>query len=135
MLNGGLNSVNLKLWIDNANRGNIGQLFGHSSAAPLSHNHPIKTKNKLQYLRINQMPGRIQLSQCQLVMVLIVQHIHQIGVERMYIVQLGEVLNDLRQPIVEVLLSVFHLAHIKRTDPADFIMLVDHRRSFPLGLR
>lgn len=46
-------------------------------------------------VRINQMSGSVQLAQRQFVMVLVVEHVHQISVERMDIVQLGEVLDDL----------------------------------------
>ena len=68
-------------------------------------------------------------------MVLVVEDVHQIGIERMDIVQFREILDDLGEPIVEVLLCVFHFASVKRTDAGDFVTFVDHRWSFPLGFR
>lgn len=68
-------------------------------------------------------------------MVLIVEDIHQICIERMHIVQLGEILYDLRQTIVEVLLSVLHLACVERTNTRDFVTLVNHCGRLTLCLR
>lgn len=81
------------------------------------------------------MPGCVELTQRQLVMILVVQHVHQVGVERMHVVQLGKVLNDLRQAIVEVLLRVLHLARVECPDSGYFVALVDHRRGLALCLR
>jgi len=81
------------------------------------------------------MPGCVQLTQRQLVMILVVQHVHQIGVEGMHIVQLGEILNDLRQTIVEVLLRVLHLAGVERPNSGYLVALVDHCRGLTLCLR
>lgn len=46
-------------------------------------------------LRIDQVSGGVELAERQFVMVLVVQHVHQIGVEGMDVVELGEVLDDL----------------------------------------
>ncbi len=52
----------------------------------------------------------------------------------MDIVELGEVVENLRELVVECLLSELYLAKIKRADAADSKRFVDDRRSLALGL-
>lgn len=80
------------------------------------------------------MPGSVQLAEGQFVMVLVVQNVHQIGIEWMHIVQFREILDDLRQSIVEVLLCVFDLARVEGADARDLVAFVDNGGRFPLGL-
>ena len=51
------------------------------------------------------MPGDVDLSERDLIMVLVVEDVEEVGVEGMDLVQLGELVDDQRQPIVEVLLG------------------------------
>jgi hypothetical protein len=50
---------------------------------------------------------------------LVVQHVHEVGVERVHVVDLGEVVQNLGQLVVPVLLRELHLAHIKLADALD----------------
>lgn len=50
-------------------------------------------------------------------------------------IQLGEVCQDLGQPVVVVLLGVLHLPHVELPDPMDLVMLVNNSRGLPLSLR
>ena len=43
---------------------------------------------------VNEVPGGVDLTQSQLVMIFVVQNIHQIRIERMDVFQLGKVLQD-----------------------------------------
>ena len=80
------------------------------------------------------MPGCVDLTQRQLVMVFVVQNVHKISVERMDVFQLGKVLQDLSQLLGEILLGEFDLPHVKTADARNFVMLVDNCRGLPLGL-
>ena len=81
------------------------------------------------------MPRHIQLTQSQLIMVFVVENVHQIGVERMYIIQLRKILNDLRKTVMETLLGKLHFAHIKSTNSGNFVVFMDYGGSFPLSFR
>ena len=52
---------------------------------------------------INEVPGCVDLTQRQLVMVFVVQNVHKISVERMDVFQLGKVLQDLSQLLGEII--------------------------------
>lgn len=96
---------------------------------------PEKQNNNINNLRIDQVPGGVQLAQSQFVMVLVVQHVHQIRIERMDIVQFREILDDLRQSVVEILLRVFDLSRVERTDARDLVAFVDNGGRLSLCLR
>lgn len=83
---------------------------------------------------INEMPCRVQLAQGELVMVLVVEDIHQVRIERMDIFQFRELAQNLSQLFVEVGLGELHLSHVKRTDPGDFEVTMHHCGSFALCL-
>ena len=83
---------------------------------------------------INEVPGCVDLTQRQLVMVFVVQNVHKICVERMDVFQLGKVLQDLSQLLGEILLGEFDLPHVKTADARNFVMFVDDCRGLPLGL-
>merc|ERR1719219_2112225 len=51
---------------------------------------------------VNEVPGGVDLTQRKLVVVFVVQNIHQIRIERMYVFQLGKVLQDLSQLLGEI---------------------------------
>merc|ERR1719219_3113124 len=51
---------------------------------------------------VNEVPGSVDLTQSQLVMVFVIQNIHQIGIERMDVFQLRKVLQDLSQLLREI---------------------------------
>lgn len=50
----------------------------------------------------------------------------------MDIVQFRKFGEDLRQPIMEILLGKFHFSHVKRTNTRYLVLLVDHRGGLPL---
>mmetsp|Transcript_2363 Transcript_2363/g.4806 ORF Transcript_2363/g.4806 Transcript_2363/m.4806 type:complete len:206 (-) Transcript_2363:19-636(-) len=84
---------------------------------------------------VDKVPRHIQLSQSQLVVVLVVQNIEQVCVKRMNIVDTGELVEDCGELLVPVLLRILHLAHVKLTDARYRISLMHHRRRFPLCFR
>lgn len=76
----------------------------------------------------------IELPQSQLVMVSVVQDVHQVSIEWMDVVQFGELCQDGGQLVVVVLLSVFYLSSVELADARDLVMLVDDSGSLPLRL-
>ena len=82
---------------------------------------------------VDEMLGRVDLAQGELVVVLVVQDVHEVGVKRVDVVQLGELVQNARQLVVEVLLSEFHFFRVELPDPRYLVVLVDHSRSLPLG--
>lgn len=81
------------------------------------------------------MPRRVELTQRQFVMILVVQNIHQISIERMDIIQFREVLDDLCQSIVEILLREFDFAYVEGTYPRYFVAFVYNGWRFALCFR
>mmetsp|Transcript_19433 Transcript_19433/g.74612 ORF Transcript_19433/g.74612 Transcript_19433/m.74612 type:complete len:651 (-) Transcript_19433:57-2009(-) len=77
----------------------------------------------------------VQLAQGELVVVPVVQHVHEIGVERVDLVEDREVIEDTRELVVEVLLRILDLPHVELPDSADSIALVNDRWRLPVGLR
>ena len=68
-------------------------------------------------------------------MVTIVQHIHQISVERMNVVQLWEAVNDSSELFIDGLLHKLDLSHVKLANTLDFEALADLGRRLALRLR
>lgn len=108
---------------------------------------------------VDQILGDVNLSQGQLVMVLVIQDVHQVGVERVDVLQkqtkhnwesdkspnsldrrlfevtyikLWEVGENLREAVVVVLLRELHLAHVKMSDAVNLVMFVDNCGRLPL---
>jgi len=67
-------------------------------------------------------------------MIPIVENVHQVGVERMDVFQLGELGQNDGQLLVEAGLSEFDLSHVEGTNSADLEMSVNNGRSLALSL-
>ena len=76
----------------------------------------------------------VDLPQCQLVMVFVVQNVHEVGVERVDVIQLGEFVQYGRKLVVEVLLGELHLPRVELSDSGYLVVFVDHGGSLALGL-
>lgn len=50
---------------------------------------------------------------------LVVQHIHEVSIERVHVIDLGEVVQNLGQLVVPVLLRELDLAHVELADALD----------------
>ena len=57
--------------------------------------------------------GRVYLTQSNLIMVLVVEDIHKIGVERVDVVQFRKLGYDTRELVMEILLSVLDLPSVE----------------------
>ena len=68
-------------------------------------------------------------------MVSIVQHVHEITVERMDVVQLGEAVDDGSQLFVQGRLHKFDLAHVEFANTRNVEACGDHGRCLALSLR
>ena len=74
------------------------------------------------------------MTQGQLVVVLVVEDVHQVGVERVDVVQLRETVHDRCQLLVHRLLHELHLAHVEFPDTRDLEVLMDLSRRLSLRL-
>ena len=83
---------------------------------------------------VDEVFGRVDLPQRQLVVVLVVQDVHEVGVERMDVVQLRELGHHRRQPVVERLLGELHLPRVELPDAGDLEVAVDDGGRLSLGL-
>ena len=77
--------------------------------------------------------GLVYVTERKLVMVAIVQHVHQIGIEGMDVVKFWETINDSAQFFIHSFLHEFNLAHIELSDALDFESLRDNCRRFALS--
>lgn len=83
---------------------------------------------------VNDLPGHVELAQRELVVVFGVEHVDQVSVERVDVLQAGESLEHMRELLVEVLLRELDLAHVEAADAGDGISLVHDSRGLALGL-
>lgn len=77
--------------------------------------------------------GLVDVTERKLVMVAIVQHVHQIGVEGMDVVKFWETINDSAQFFIHSFLHEFNLAHVELSDALDFESLRDNCRRLALS--
>jgi hypothetical protein len=75
----------------------------------------------------------VYVTKGELVMVAVVEHVHQISIKGMYIVQFWEALNDGGQLFCDDFLHVLYLTHIEFTNALDFEAGSDDCGSFPLS--
>jgi len=78
--------------------------------------------------------GLVAVAQRQLVMVTIIQHVHQVRVERVNIVQLGEAIDNSSQFLIDRLLHELDFAHVKFANSLYLEALADLSRSLALCL-
>ena len=83
---------------------------------------------------VDEVFGGVDLPQRQLVVVLVVENVHEIGVERVDVVQLGELGHHRRQPVVERLLGELYLLRVELPDAGDLEVAVDDGGRLSLGL-
>ena len=65
------------------------------------------------------------LSKRELVVIAVVEHIHEVSVEWVDILYLGELCEDSAELLGEIGLGEFDLAHVKSADPRYLELLVD----------
>lgn len=66
-------------------------------------------------------------------MILVVEHMKEIAIERVDVIQSGELIDDGGQLFIEVLLGIANLAHIELANAVDSIALVDNSWCLPLS--
>jgi hypothetical protein len=74
---------------------------------------------------VDEVARGVELTQRQLVVVLVVQDVHEVGVEGVDLFELGELVEYLRYLVVVVLLRVLDLARVELANAADGVLLVD----------
>mmetsp|Transcript_5471 Transcript_5471/g.9261 ORF Transcript_5471/g.9261 Transcript_5471/m.9261 type:complete len:659 (+) Transcript_5471:197-2173(+) len=84
---------------------------------------------------VHNILGLVDVSKGQFVVISIVKDVHEIGVEGVDVVDLGEAVDDGLQLLVDRLLHELDLAHVELPDPRDFEARRHHGRRLPLGLR
>lgn len=75
------------------------------------------------------------MPQGQFVMILIVEHVDEVAIERMNLFDLGEGLQNGGKLVVDALFAELDFAHVERADSTDVIAGVHHRRGLTLRLR
>ena len=65
---------------------------------------------------VDEVLGRVDLPQGQLVVVSVVEDVHEVGVERVDVIQLGKLVQDGGKLVVECLLRELYLSSIKLAD-------------------
>ena len=83
---------------------------------------------------VDEMLGSIDLAQGKFVVVLVIEDVHEVGVERMDVVELGELADDGGQLVVIGLLGELHLAGVEAANTGDLVMAVDDGRRLSLSL-
>ena len=84
---------------------------------------------------VNDGLGFVAMAKGQLVMVTIIEYIHQIGVEWVYIVQFWEAINNPCQFLIDRLLHELNLTHVELANALNFEALADLRWCLALCLR
>jgi len=83
---------------------------------------------------VDQLLGEVELAEGELEVVAVVQHVDEVRVERMDVVQAREVGQDLSELVVVVHVRVLDLAHVKLPDADNVVAGVDHGRRLALRL-
>ena len=83
---------------------------------------------------VDEVPGGVELTERQLVVVLVVEDVHEVGVERMHLLELGKLFEYLRDLVVVVLLRVLDFARVELANATDGVLFVHHGGRFALGL-
>jgi hypothetical protein len=65
--------------------------------------------------------------------ILVIEHMEQIAIERMDVIQSRKLIYDGGQLLIEVLLGIPNLTHVELADAIDSITLVDNSRCLPLS--
>ena len=64
---------------------------------------------------------------------LVIEHVNQIGIEGVKVVELWKLGKDQGQFLAEVGLRELHLPHVETSNPRDLVVPVNHRGRLPLG--
>jgi hypothetical protein len=65
---------------------------------------------------VYQVPSSVKLPESQLVVILVVQNIHQVGIEWVDVIDLWKLIQNCRQSIMPIALSVLDFPHVKLPD-------------------
>jgi hypothetical protein len=83
---------------------------------------------------VHDVLGLVDVAQSQLIVITIVENVHEIGVEGMDVVQLGELLDDSVQFFIDRSLHELDLAHVELSDSCDLEASSNHSWRLSLGL-
>lgn len=73
------------------------------------------------------------MTECQFIMILVIQDIEKVSIERMDIFDFGEIFENVFEFFIQRLLAKLNFSHIERPDSTDSIARMDNSRSFSLG--
>ena len=79
--------------------------------------------------------GLVDVAEGELVVIAVVEHVHQVGVEGVDVVQLREPLDDSCQLLIDSLLHELDFAHVELADSLDLEALTDLGRRLTLRFR
>ena len=83
--------------------------------------------------RVDELLGRVDLPQSELVVISVVERVAQVGVEGVYVREAGEVVEHGREPLGDRLLGKLDLAHVEGPDAGDLVARMDDRGGAALG--
>ena len=85
--------------------------------------------------RLAELLAGVQLAQRELVVVAVVENIHEVRIKRMDVVQAGESRQDLAKPLRDGLLRELNFTHIEGANAVDGLARVNDRGRSPLRPR
>lgn len=106
--------------------------LGHSSqTSSLEHLASVQTVTVLKESDVvlsdvvNQVTGSVNMSQCDFVMILVVDNVDKISIEGVDVVELGEVVKDFSELLMDILTAELDLSHVERSDSGDVVAGMD----------
>ena len=81
----------------------------------------------------DQVSSGVDLAKSELVVILVVEDVEEVSVERVDLVEARELFDDGGELLVEVGLCVLDFAHVELAEAVDFVALVDNGGSLALG--
>lgn len=118
-----------------ASRGHTTQRSALQLFAPVQRITVLQKANVVTTDVVRHVAHSADLSECYLVVITVVENVHQVTVEGMNVIHAGEVLENMAQFLIDCLLGVLHLTHVELPNSGNMISLVHNGGSFALRLR
>ena len=82
---------------------------------------------------VNQVTSSVDMSQCDFVVILVIDNVDKISIEGMDVVKLGEVVKDFSELLMDILTAELDLSHVERSDSGDVVAGMDDSGGLSLG--
>lgn len=74
---------------------------------------------------VDQVTSSVDMSKCDFVMILVVDDVDEIGIEGVDVVELGEVVKDFGELLMDILTAELDLSHVEGSDSGNVVAWVD----------